>query len=534
MHDATVTSAPPTTPAAVAPDSFESRCSRLRLLVWSFDAKANLKRPPAALPQFLGTPEFTQLLTSFARLSAAAEQPSPAQIAPGCWAVPILHRRKTFLTGISLSVGFEPGFLSTALFEELCAQAATDPDLARKMLAPLVRPIQPALADLAETLTWMAADLALASTNAVMIDQFTHKLAQAYEEVNFLFRLARFLNLIDSPMHLVDSLLQQIHQILPFQWVAVRFHPDHALDPALKTKTLIAGEPAPNLPIDLAAIDMLANWPADQWTRLLAPGDHPLATAAGAEVLADPITHDGKVVGVLIAGNKTGADSDLSSLETQLVDAIADFLGVFHENAARFAEQQTLFLGSLRALTAAIDAKDRYTRGHSERVGILAEKMARALNLPARTIEEYRVGGLVHDVGKIGVPEAVLRKSSRLSDEEFALIKQHPQIGHDILKDIPPLAPILPGVLHHHERWDGRGYPCGLAGNTIPLIARVIALADTFDAMSSTRAYRSARPREVTLAEIRKCSGAQFDPALIETFCTLDFTDFDAHLAKVQ
>jgi HD-GYP domain-containing protein (c-di-GMP phosphodiesterase class II) len=534
MHDAaTITPASLQAPVTVAPDSFESRCLRLRLLVWTFDARANLKRPPSALPRFLGAPEFTQLLAGFARLALAAEQPSPAQIAPGCWAVPIVHRRKMFPVGISLAVGFEPGFLVTALFDELCAHDAISPELARNMLAPLVRPMQPALADLAQTLDWMAADLAQASTNAPMIDQFTHKLAQAYEEVNFLFRLARFLNLIDNPVQLVDSLLRQIQQILPFQWVAVRFHPDHALHPVLKTKTLVAGNPA-DLPIEACANEMLASWSTDQWTRLLVPGTHPLATAAGAELLADPITHDGKVIGVLIAGNKTGSDTDLSSVETQLVDAIADFIGVFHENSARFAEQQSLFLGTLRALTAAIDAKDHYTRGHSDRVGLLAQKMARALNLPAKTIEEYRVAGLVHDVGKIGVPETVLCKAAKLTDEEFALIKQHPEIGHAILKDIPPLADILPGVLYHHERWDGKGYPHRIAGENVPFIARVLALADTFDAMSSNRAYRSARPREATLAEIRKCAGTQFDPALTETFCQLDFTDFDEQLALVK
>src|SRR5262249_50759563 len=157
--------------------------------------------------------------------------------------------------------------------------------------------------------------------------------------------------------------------------------------------------------------------------------------------------------------------------------------------------------------TASIDAKDRYTRGHSERVGLMASKMAEVLGLDKKLVEQYRIAGLVHDVGKIGVPEAVLTKPGRLTDEEFEQIKLHPRIGHNILKDIPSLEPVLPGVLWHHERWDGRGYPDKIAGEQIPLIARVLALADTFDAMSSNRSYRPALPRPRVLEEIRKCGG---------------------------
>jgi HD-GYP domain-containing protein (c-di-GMP phosphodiesterase class II) len=153
--------------------------------------------------------------------------------------------------------------------------------------------------------------------------------------------------------------------------------------------------------------------------------------------------------------------------------------------------------------------------------------MAAALGLDKATIEQYRIAGLVHDVGKIGVPEAVLAKPGRLTDEEFAQIKLHPGIGFNILKDIPALSGVQPGVLWHHERWDGKGYPDRIAGENIPLIARVLALADTFDAMSSNRAYRPAIPRPKVLDEIIKCGGTQFDPQLAPQFVKLDFADFD-------
>jgi HD-GYP domain-containing protein (c-di-GMP phosphodiesterase class II) len=147
-------------------------------------------------------------------------------------------------------------------------------------------------------------------------------------------------------------------------------------------------------------------------------------------------------------------------------------------------------------------------------------------------VERVRIAGLVHDIGKIGVPEEVLRKPGKLTDEEFEMMKAHPAIGHHILQDIPQLADVLPGVLHHHERYDGRGYPHGLAGEDIPLMARIIALADSFDAMSSTRTYRAAMSRETVLTEIRRCAGAQFDPELAERFVKLDFRAYDEAAAR--
>jgi HD-GYP domain-containing protein (c-di-GMP phosphodiesterase class II) len=189
-------------------------------------------------------------------------------------------------------------------------------------------------------------------------------------------------------------------------------------------------------------------------------------------------------------------------------------------------------MGMVRALTASIDAKHRYTRGHSERVSLLAGMMATAMGLPEPTIRTYRLSGLLHDVGKIGVPEAILSKPAKLTDEEFEFIKRHPVIGHEILRGIPGLEDALPGVLHHHEQFGGRGYPEGLAGESIPLLGRVLALCDTFDAMSSSRSYRAAMSRETVLAEITKCAGRQFDPQLAELFVKLDFSPFDALFAQ--
>jgi HD-GYP domain-containing protein (c-di-GMP phosphodiesterase class II) len=256
--------------------------------------------------------------------------------------------------------------------------------------------------------------------------------------------------------------------------------------------------------------------------------------ADGMQVLLRPVVHDSNVVGVLLAGGKSGKDSLVSTVDTKIFDAAAGHLSVLLDNSILFEDQQLMFLGTLEALSASIDAKDPYTCGHSERVAYISKQLALAKGMGESEAERIHIGGLVHDVGKIGVPESTLCKAGRLTDLEFEQIKLHPQIGHDILKDIPQFADVLPGVLYHHERYDGRGYPAGLSGTDIPLIARIIGLADSFDAMSSTRTYRAAMDRDTVVKEIIDCSGTQFDPDLTEAFLSIDLTTYDELVDKHQ
>ncbi len=195
-------------------------------------------------------------------------------------------------------------------------------------------------------------------------------------------------------------------------------------------------------------------------------------------------------------------------------------------------ERRELFLGTVRALVAAIDAKDTYTRGHSERVAWLGRELGRVAGLGEDALDRLHVSGLVHDVGKIGIPESILRKPDRLTDEEFDRIKEHPVTGCRILKDVPQLQAMMDGVRSHHERWDGKGYPDGLAGEEIPYFGRILAVADAFDAMSSARAYRGALDKEHALGEVRDNAGSQFDPELAMLFMKVDLADYERMLQK--
>lgn len=238
--------------------------------------------------------------------------------------------------------------------------------------------------------------------------------------------------------------------------------------------------------------------------------------ASAQQLLAVPLLRGEQILGCLFGLDKLSGEFD--TVDSKLLNSIANESAIYLENSMLFEDVRGLMMGLLHSLVSAVDAKDAYTCGHSERVALLSRLLAQEAKLDSHFVERIYMAGLLHDVGKIGVPEAVLQKTGKLTPEEYEQIKKHPEIGARILRDIRQIEDILPGVLHHHERYDGKGYPAGLAGDAIPLMGRVICLADCFDAMTSSRTYRKALPLEVALTEIQRCSGTQFDPALTDAF----------------
>jgi hypothetical protein len=184
----------------------------------------------------------------------------------------------------------------------------------------------------------------------------------------------------------------------------------------------------------------------------------------------------------------------------------------------QFAEQQRAYAATMAALCQAVETKDFYTRGHSERVSRGSGMIARQIGMRADRTEAIMFAGMLHDVGKLGVPTKVLQKTGPLTEEEFAAIQLHPMRGLEIVREIGFLNEALAGIMHHHEKVDGTGYPMGFAGGEIPEFARVIAVADAFDSMTSTRSYREARRMSEAIEELRKGAGSQFDPVMVEAF----------------
>ena len=190
-------------------------------------------------------------------------------------------------------------------------------------------------------------------------------------------------------------------------------------------------------------------------------------------------------------------------------------------------ELERAYLDTIGILRQTVEAKDPYTRGHSDRVSEYSVLIGKKLGLDEKTLHILKIGGLFHDIGKIGIPDSILLKESKLSDEEYSQIKNHPMIGVHMLGDAAIFTDILPIVKHHHERYDGRGYPSQLVGEDIPYVARIAAVADTFDAMTSKRSYRDSLPIDVVRAEIERCSGTQFDPNISKVFLDIMDNDFD-------
>ena len=190
-------------------------------------------------------------------------------------------------------------------------------------------------------------------------------------------------------------------------------------------------------------------------------------------------------------------------------------------------ELERAYLDTIGILRQTVEAKDPYTRGHSDRVSEYSVLIGKKLGLDEKTLHILKIGGLFHDIGKIGIPDSILLKESKLSDEEYSQIKNHPMIGVHMLGDAAIFTDILPIVKHHHERYDGRGYPSQLVGDDIPYVARIAAVADTFDAITSKRSYRDSLPIDVVRAEIERCSGTQFDPNIAKVFLDIMDNDFD-------
>jgi hypothetical protein len=247
-----------------------------------------------------------------------------------------------------------------------------------------------------------------------------------------------------------------------------------------------------------------------------------------------PVVHRGTCFGWLIALNRIPwsvrctypsdaapagfCDDEFGTGEASLMNSAASTLAAHYRNSELFREKESLLVGVVRALINAIDAKDSYTCGHSDRVAVIGKCIGIQMGLSSRECERLYMAGLLHDLGKIGIPDQVLCKPGKLTEEEFSIVRQHPTIGYSILNHLPQLQHILPGVLHHHESVNGRGYPAGLREEQIPLFARILAVADSYDAMTSARPYRSAMPGEKAERILTEGAGTQWDSEVVKAF----------------
>ena len=247
----------------------------------------------------------------------------------------------------------------------------------------------------------------------------------------------------------------------------------------------------------------------------IAPARRTPADTEIESLLAIPIYMVDKFAGVVLLANKPGG---FHEYDDDVLLALGDHAGAVLQNERLRHELRTSYVATVRVLADAIEAKDRFLRGHADEVAEYVSAVAKRLGLDERRREELVYSSLLHDVGKLGVSERILMKPAQLTAEEQRIVRLHPRIGYRLVQQVPALRPTEMAILHHHERYDGDGYPAGLRGEAIPIEARVIAVADAFSAMTAERPYRRRMSPEEACDELERCAGTQFDPAVVRLF----------------
>lgn len=350
-----------------------------------------------------------------------------------------------------------------------------------------------------------------------------------YVELGLLHRLTRHLRVSGCTTELWQQTLAWLAEAVPAQCLAIVPNSAALKDNEQPTTSapieiLVQGEP-PLKADELEAFVLSLGSELLKRPLVLNRADTSLPIwkfATVREFACVPIVEGKKTLGWMIAlnhkGNLEAGLGEFGSVETRLLSSVSTILGIHSNNTSLFQQQTELFAGSIQTLTSAIDAKDGYISGHSERTARISVHLAREMGCTDRELSTIYLAGLLHDIGKIGIEDKILKKPDTLTTEEYEHIKLHAEFGYDILKGVRQLDSILPVVLHHHEAWNGNGYPHGLVGEDTPLLARIVAVADAYDAMSSSRPYREGMPDEEFDKILREGAGKQWDPDVIDAF----------------
>jgi HD-GYP domain-containing protein (c-di-GMP phosphodiesterase class II) len=354
------------------------------------------------------------------------------------------------------------------------------------------------------------------------LEQINEGLRQSFEELSQLYRLSETIASALTFSRVLTLLLDVMREVVEYDAGMLFLYDERGgqLRPNLEKNVT----PELKLRFDAQIRDGTLVWALKQG-RILVLADSGQGTwtqgipeqETGRSFLLVPILARGKPVGLLDLAVSAGAGS-FSQRDLSLLGILANQTGISLENARLYEAVRQDYVDLIQALAGAVDARDHYTREHSNRVSLYGVAIARQLKLDESFIETVQFGGLLHDIGKIGIPDLILNKPGRLTEDEFQVMKGHCSLGAGLLRRVESLSHLVPLVLYHHERFDGRGYPEGLAGKKIPLGARILNVADSFETITSDRVYHKARSPQEGLEEIRRCSGGQFDPEIVAAF----------------
>ena len=456
-----------------------------------------------------------QSMREIAMRAAGDSKPVATRLPGGCDVIAVPVRKRRRIVGAVASCW--PGRLW--LDEEFIARRCDELHLDRLTMSAMARDAcrheRLRCEEILPWLEWVVENEQALHVANYELSTLSMNLSTTYEELSLLYSISGSMKVTQSPDAFLLAVCREVHEVMNLSAAAaiVYAHP-----PAVHEDTVVvAGE----LGLTKEQIMLMA---ATRITPMLAQNSRavvdnqftwstrPDLGKAVRNLVAVPLLGE-QTMGMLLAFNKESGD--FNSVDIKLMSSIGNQSTVFLTNNMLYADLQDLLMGVLHALTATIDAKDPYTCGHSNRVAIISKRLAESMGLPAQRVQQIYLAGLMHDIGKIGVPESVLCNPGRLTPQEYEAVKKHPALGAKILGGIRQLDDVIAGILYHHERLDGRGYPQGLHGDEVPLDARIIGLADCFDAMSSDRTYRKALPLEAVVDEVRKCAGTQFAPEVV-------------------
>lgn len=343
-----------------------------------------------------------------------------------------------------------------------------------------------------------------------------------FEEITLIYRLTQSLSLSHTPQDIGAQAIERLSEVVAAEGLVIYYN--YKFDEELFTHAdaqpiyMVEG----NVPTSVERFAKLIELVGDSASLRPLIVNHGIAGDDGSfddvrQLVLVPLREGERLFGYLAAFNhKEGRE--FGSSEANLLASIGTILGIHSGNIDLYKQQADLFAGTVRTMSSAIDAKDPYTRGHSDRVARVSVRLAQELGCDDTTLRTLYLAGLLHDVGKIGIDDGVLRKPGKLTDGEYEHIKTHVEIGYRILRGLKKMGHLLPVVLHHHESWDGKGYPFGLSGTNIPYLARIVAVADAYDAMASDRPYRKGMEDEKLDGIFRSGAGVQWDPDVVAAF----------------
>ncbi|UCD27953.1 MAG: HD domain-containing protein [Planctomycetota bacterium] len=446
-------------------------------------------------------------------------------------AIPLFYRQRVI--GVVLACGLSHDFGDDENFSRFCNVNHIDKSISVTMSAHLPRHSIENLHTYADILTHHTKSFIDSVVAQRDIHNLSSHLARVYEELNLIFRIGTDISISKGPTGYFERLGEELVGTTGVKAFTVILN--SPADFSNQT-TVIRSGPIPATDEQLLKLHCQVRQLNRNANKALVVNDvQDYTTLKWASdwlkrFIYFDLAGNNQTFGGLFAINHVGS-VDFGSEEIQLLNTIVERSSSFLENVRLYNDLEQLMMGMLHALVSSTDAKDPYTCGHSQRVAWLSRYIADLDGKSEETCQRIYLSGLLHDIGKIGVSESVLCKKGDLTAGEFEQMKQHSQIGARILGEVREVEDLIPGVLHHHERIDGSGYPRGLKGEDIPYLGRVIGLADCFDAMTSDRTYRNARPTPMAVSEIRRYAGTQFDPHLADLLLREDISTIRGKMA---